>query len=143
MTSLDRLAGVWRLLAFDFIDADGAVFSPLGTRPVGTLVVTSTGYTVFSFSDPDRAPFARDDLFAATADELARAAVGYVSFGGPCEVSDEALSVRVEFSLFPNWIGGTQVRLYQLEGQTLTLCTPGPRPFGGADRTARVVFERA
>lgn len=141
--SLDRLAGAWRLRTFEFTDAQGKLFRPLGERPQGALVVSRGGHAVLTFSAPDRAKFAADDLFAGTGEEWAAAAAGYVSFGGPCEVTATSLAVRVEYSLFPNWVGGTQVRLYEIEGNRLTLRTPGARLFGGAQRSGRAELERA
>lgn len=141
--SVDRLAGVWRLKAFEFTDAGGNLFHPLGERPEGALVVTNSGHAVVSFSASDRSKFATDDVFVGTDEERAAAAAGYVSFGGPCKVTDNSITVQVEYSLFPNWVGGTEVRLYEVDGDTLTLRTPGARVLGGVERTGRAELERA
>ena len=141
--SIDRLVGVWRLKAFEFTDAEGNLFHPLGKRPSGALVVTKDGHAVISFSASDRPKFATDDVFKSTPEERATAAQGFASFGGPCEVSDTSITVRVEYSSFPNWVGGSQVRLYQTDGKKLTLRTPGARMFGGVERTGRAELERA
>ncbi|MCC6778875.1 MAG: lipocalin-like domain-containing protein [Hyphomicrobiales bacterium] len=140
--SIGELAGVWRLKAFEFTDAKGGVFLPLGEQPQGALVVSADGYAVISFSASDRSRFASDDVFAGTLEERAAAAAGYVSFGGPCEVTDTAISVEVEQSSFPNWVGGKQVRLYERRGNRLTLRTSGPRLFGGVERSGRAELER-
>jgi len=141
--SIEQLTGAWRLRAFEFTDADGGLFYPLGENPGGTLVVTPDGHVVFSFCAGGRASFASDDVFLGTDEERAAAATGYVSFGGPGEVSHDAITVQVEYSLFPNWVGSTQTRLYELDGDQLTLGTAGPRLFGGVERTARAVLERS
>lgn len=141
--SLDGLAGAWRLRSFEFTDSGGNVFHPLGERPEGSLVVAHTGHVVLSFAASDRSKFASSDLFAGTNEERAAATAGYVSMGGPAEITSDAITIQVEYSLFPNWIGGTQTRLYELDGDTLTLRTPGPRLFGGMERSARAVLQRA
>ena len=141
--AIERLAGAWRLKVFEFTDAKGGLFHPLGERPHGSLVVTGDGYAVISFSASDRPKFATDDIFAATAEERAAAAAGYVSFGGPCEVTDNSIAIRVEHSSFPNWVGGKQVRLYEVAGDKLTLRTPGARVFGGTERSGRAELEKA
>lgn len=141
--SLDRLAGAWNLRSFEFTDSGGNVFRPLGDRPEGSLVVVQSGHAVLSFAAADRTQFATSDLFAGTDEERAAAAAGYISFGGPAEITDDAITIQVEYSLFPNWVGGTQTRLYELDGDTLTLRTPGPRLFGGAERSAHAVLQRA
>jgi hypothetical protein len=140
--SIERLAGVWRLKAFEFTDSKGSLFHPLGERPQGTLVVTDDGYAVISFSASDRPKFATDDVFSATVEKRAAAGAGYVSFGGPCEITDTTISVQVEHSSFPNWVGGKQVRLYEVNGDKLTLRTPGARVFGGVERSGRAELER-
>lgn len=141
--SLGRLAGAWRLRSFEFTDSGGSIFRPLGDRPEGSLVVAQSGYAVLSFAAADRPPFATSDLFAGTDEEHAAAAAGYVSFGGPAEITSDAIIIHVEHSLFPNWRGGTQTRLYELDGDTLTLRTAGPRLFGGVERSAHAVLHRA
>ena len=138
--SFDGLVGVWQLRLFEFADVDGNLFYPLGDRPTGTLVIAGEGHAVFSFSESGRSNFASDDLFNGTDKERSAAAASYVSFGGPCEVSDTSISVQVEYSLMPNWVGGTQVRLYEIDGNTLKLRTQGLRKFGGVERTARAVL---
>jgi hypothetical protein len=138
----DQLAGVWRLKEFEFTDAKGGLFYPLGERPEGTLVVTNDGYAVFSFFASGRPKFASDDVFGGKDAEYAAAAKGYASFGGPCEVTEDSISVRVEFSLFPNWIGGTQIRRYEIDGDVLTLRTLGARVLGGVERSGRARLER-
>lgn len=141
--SVEQLAGAWRLRSFEFTDGDGNLFHPLGEAPGGALVVTPGGHVVFSFCAGGRASFATDDVFLGTDEERAAAATGYVSFGGPGEVSADAISVQVEYSLFPNWVGGTQIRLYELDGDRLILRTAAPRNFGGVERSARAALERA
>ncbi len=140
--SLERLAGAWRLKAFEFTGADGVVFRPLGESPGGCLVISPHGYLTLAFIANDRPQLSTDDVFSIDAAELARAAAGYVSFGGPCEVSPDAITVQVEYSLFPNWVGKPQTRLYHLDGDRLTLRTPGPRMFGGAERNGEARLER-
>lgn len=140
--SADRLAGVWKLQAFEFTDADGNLFHPLGTRPGGALVVTPDGHAVVSFCNPDRRKFASDDVFGGSVEELAAASKGHVSFGGPCEVTDTTITVHVDYASFPNWVGGTQVRLYEIDGPRLTLRTPGARVMGGVERSGRADLVR-
>lgn len=141
--SLDELVGAWNLQSFEFTDAGGAVFHPLGKQVAGTLVVTPDGHAVFSFSSADRAPFANADIFQGTDAERAAAAAGYVSFGGPCTADSDTIFIEVEYSLFPNWVGTRQARRYALDGDTLTLATTGPRRFGGVERSAKAVLHRA
>jgi hypothetical protein len=141
--SLDhRLHGTWALRAFDFIDAEGAVFQPLGPEPLGGLVISPDGHVSFQFFAANRRQFATEDLFGGTDEEWAWAARGAVVFGGPCRTEGGALIVDVTYSLYPNWIGGTQRRLYRVEGDRLMLGTDGPALFGDVQRRADVKLVR-
>jgi hypothetical protein len=140
--TIQRLAGAWKLQAFEFTDADGKLLYPLGIRPTGALVVTENGHAVISFAASERPKFIGDDIFSGSTEEFVSAAKGYVSFGGPCEVTEDTITIRVEYSLFPNWIGGLQIRRYKIDGDTLVLSTPGPRMFGGALRMGRAQLKR-
>ncbi len=81
--------------------------------------------------------------FAFTDAERARAAAEVVSFAGAFEFDGAAVSVTVEYSVFPNWIGGTQVREVEVSGDTLILRTEGASLFAGAKRQAEARLIRA
>ena len=140
--NLQQLAGAWRLKSLEFTGADGAVFRPLGENPGGCVVISPHGYLTLAFIAGERPPLSTDDVFRVEETELARAAAGYVSFGGPCEVSPDAITVQVEYSIFPNWVGAPQTRNYLLDGDRLTLRTQGPRMFGGTERNGEARLER-
>jgi hypothetical protein len=79
----------------------------------------------------------------AAADELAQAAAGYVAYGGPFEVVDPAtVEHHVTTSLFPNWIGRSQVRTVTFEGALLKLGLATPTRLWGAERTAELTWSR-
>lgn len=139
----DELEGTWLLESFVFTDADGGVYRPLGDAPAGALTFTGDGYVTFSFMDPERPDFAADDLFAGADGELAKAAAGYVSFGGPFRVNGDAIEIEVTYSLFPNWVGRRQTRLFEVAGDRLTLRTPVAMLFNGRERRAEARLRRA
>ena len=86
---------------------------------------------------------AGDDLFGGDESERAQAAAEVVSFAGPYAYDGIAVSVTVEYSVFPNWIGGTQVREVEISGDTLILRTEGAHLFAGARRQAEARLIRA
>lgn len=143
MSATDQLTGAWKVTSFAFTDAGGGVYNPLGESPAGTVAFTPDGYMSFTFMASARAPFAAEDLFGGSEAERAAAAAGYVSFGGPYRVEDNAIVIDVEYSLFPNWVGKKQVRLFFVEGDRLTLRTPGPKIFNGVERTGEARLRRA
>ncbi len=142
MTGED-LIGTWRLRSFAFTDEAGAVFHPLGERPSGFVLITADGYLALNFMAGERTRFADDDLFGGDETERARAAAEVVSFAGPYAYDGIAVSVTVEYSVFPNWIGGTQVREVEVSGDTLILRTQGARLFAGVPRRAEARLVRA
>jgi hypothetical protein len=138
----ERLRGAWRLESFAFADDAGAEWYPLGCEPRGFLFITEDDHVAFNFMAADRRPFAADDLFGGRPEELASAAATVVSFAGPFRIEGETLVIDVQYSLFPNWIGSTQVRGFAFEGETLVLSTLRPVPFGGTPRRARARLRR-
>ncbi len=137
------LTGTWRLRSFAFTDETGAVLHPLGERPVGFVVVSADGYLALNFMAGERSRFSGDDLFGGSEAERARAAAEVVSFAGPYEFDGNAVSVTVEYSVFPNWIGVTQVREVEVSGDQLILRTVGAKLFAGARRRAEARLDRA
>ena len=138
-----ELIGTWGLRSFTFTDASGAELHPLGERPEGFVVISPDGYLALNFMAGGRAPFMADDLFGGDEAERARAASEVVSFAGPYSFDGAAVSVAVEYSVFPNWIGGTQVREVEVSGDTLVLRTQGARRFAGAKRQGEARLVRA
>lgn len=143
MTDAADLIGTWRLRSFAFTDAAGEVFHPLGERPVGLVLITADGYLALNFMAGERSRFADDDLFAGDAAERARAAGETVSFAGPFEFDGTVVSVTVEYSVFPNWIGVTQLRKVEVSGDTLILRTQGTKMFAGVRRRGEARLVRA
>jgi hypothetical protein len=139
----ERLTGAWHLRSFVFTDEAGGKMHPLGDRPGGYLFITPDDHIAFNFTAQERPPFASDDLFAGTEAELAAAARAVVAFGGPFRIDGDAFVIDVRYSLFPNWIGKTQVRCFALDGDTLMLRTLRPMTFGGALRLAEATLNRA
>jgi hypothetical protein len=64
-------------------------------------------------------------------------------YGGPFEVVDPAtVEHHVTTSLFPNWIGRSQVRTVTFEGALLKLGLATPTRLWGAERTAELTWSR-
>jgi hypothetical protein len=138
-----KLLGAWELVSYTATGADGQVIHPLGTAPYGLIVYTPQGYMSAQLGRGDRAPMGSDRLEDVAAEELARAAVGYVAYGGLFEVVDPAtVEHHVTTSLFPNWIGRSQIRTVSFEGALLKLAIATPVRLWGADRTAELTWRK-
>ncbi|MEW1773461.1 lipocalin-like domain-containing protein [Streptomyces sp. NPDC086777] len=128
---------LWRVV-------DDDVVQPLGPTPCGLIVYTPEGYMAAQLGRGDRAPLPSARLEDAASDDLARAAIGYIAYGGPFTVVDPAtVEHHVTTSLFPNWIGRPQVRTVTFDGSYVRLAVAAPTRLWGADRTAELTWSRA
>jgi hypothetical protein len=138
-----KLLGAWHLVSYTATSTDGEVIHPLGPTPNGLIVYTPQGYMSAQLARGDRPPMRSARLEDAAADELAQAAAGYVAYGGPFEVVDPTtVEHHVTTSLFPNWIGRSQVRKVSFEGSLLKLSVATPTRLWGAQRTAELTWSR-
>ena len=137
------LVGGWRLRSWVSIADDGSETLPMGKTPNGLVVYTADGTMIGIMGPSDRPHFATDDVTGGTIEEQARAFATFLAYGGSYEVDGDTVTHRVETSLFPNWIGTTQRRRWQLDarGRRLTLTSP-PLMLGGATRVQRLTWER-
>ncbi|MFE0450403.1 lipocalin-like domain-containing protein [Streptomyces sp. NPDC058914] len=138
-----RLLGAWELVSYTATSTDGEVIHPFGPTPYGLIVYTPQGHMSAQLGRSDRAALRAARLEDASAEELAQAAVGYLAYGGPFEVVDPTtVKHHVTVSLFPNWIGRSQVRKVSFEGALLTLGVATPTRLWGARRTAELTWRR-
>lgn len=139
-----KLLGAWELVSYTATSTDGEVIHPLGPAPYGLILYTPGGYMSAQLGRGDRAAMRTARLEEASAEELAGAAAGYLAYGGPFEVVDPTtVEHHVTTSLFPNWIGRSQVRKVSFEGALLTLGIATPTRLWGARRTAELVWRKA
>jgi hypothetical protein len=118
----DDILGTW-LLASYTAETAGEVTSPLGPAPVGIIMYTPDGYMSAQLMRRDRPAYDRAITGGGTTEQMAAAAAGYLCYTGPYVLDEAAdtLHHHVDVSLLPNWLGGSQVRHGQLDGETLTL----------------------
>lgn len=137
------LVGGWRLRSWVSIDEKGAETEPLGERPEGLLTYTADGSMLAIMGRADRPRFETADPVGGSDAERGQAFATFLAFGGRYELSGGAVTHHIETSLFPNWVGTTQRRTWQLDptGRWLTLISP-PLELGGAIRVQRLTWER-
>ena len=115
----------------------------MGETPNGLVVYSADGTMIGIMGPSDRPHFATDDVTGGTLEERAAAFATFIAYGGSYEVDEQTVTHHVEMSLFPNWVGTTQRRRWQLDetGRRLTLMSP-PLTLGGATRMQRLTWER-
>ena len=123
---LQKLAGVWSLVKSEFRAAGGAVLYPLGEDALGRAIFTQDGYMSGQLMRQNRSDFVADNQAHGTPEEAQEALQGYVAYYGRCEVDIEhkTITTHVEGSMFPNWVGGDQIRYFELTDEQLVLRTP-------------------
>lgn len=144
-TLREQLIGTWRLVSYIQTDVDSGVEdTPMGVKPEGLIMYTPDGYMSAQLGTPGRRNFKGGDLYRGTPDEYVEEGSTYMAYSGPFYL-DEAkhlLQHEMEVSLFPNWKGQRQVRVFQLDGQVLHLGTDQPMKFAGSSKTAALVWNR-
>ena len=142
----DRLIGAWRLVDVVEEPVDGSASRrPMGEEPVGLILYTPDGYMSVQIMQRQRPVPASSDWSCLTPEEYRQEAETYFAYSGPFHV-DEAettLTHSMVVSLFPGWVGQTQPRAVEIDGDTLLLSTPSPAWSGGKLVTTRLRWRRA
>jgi len=139
--SADRFVGAWRLLSLEARPSTGDVSYPYGQDPAGHLLYSREGYMSVSVMQARRVNFASPDGLRAPAEEKLAAFDTYSSYSGRYEVRGQKVIHHVEISLFPNWTGKAQERLFEFSGDRLTLTAP-PMQIGGVERNLVAIWQR-
>jgi Lipocalin-like domain len=138
------LVGAWRLLSLQTRADDGTVQHPLGEDATGLILYTPDGFMSAQIQASGRPVYADDDVHGGTLEEAAAAARGYLAYSGPYEVApDGELTHHMDVSLFPNWLGHTQVRACRIGDGRLELSTVSPMVMKGKLQTAVLQWVRA
>ena len=140
-TAKERLVGSWTLVSLTA--GEGADQSlPYGPNPRGSMMVDANGRFMIMVVRSDLPNFASNNRMRGTPDENNSVVQGSIAYYGTYTI-DEAtrvITVNVEGSTFPNFIGGTQTRILSFEGDEVTYLNPTPS-HGGAP--AKVTYRRA
>jgi hypothetical protein len=141
--TVKQLAGAWCLVSSEFSTANGNVIYPFGEDAVGMAIFDVSGYMSAQIMRQNRPTFAGDDQASGTMEEIQAAIQGYVAYYGRCEVDVEqhTITTHVEGSMYPNWVGGQQVRFYELTTKQLIL-KPAPIVYGDEEFTGVLAWEK-
>jgi lipocalin-like protein len=141
----DAVLGAWELVSYAIEDNPGGVTTyPLGPHPVGLIMYTEDGYMSAQLMRRDRSAVDPPEASGGTLTAESPFATGYLAYSGPFHV-DEAtgtLHHQVTVSLFPSWLGSTQLRCSRLEDDILTLSGTNTLS-SGATSTHTLLWKRA
>lgn len=115
--------GTWYLLSWRQEYDDGRVVLPVGESPRGWITYAPDGLLSVLISAAERPPFTTGGQWDASVEERASAYSTFLAYGGTWALDADRLEHRVEISLYPGWVGVTQVRRPVLVDGVLTLST--------------------
>jgi hypothetical protein len=137
------MIGTWKLVSCEFRHEDGKVSYPLGADAVGWIAYEPDGRMWVQMMQLDRPRFSSDDFGGGDPEHKRAAYDGYIAYLGRYTVdeSERAISHHIEACLFPNWIGTTQKRFFEITGNRLSLWSA---PFTAQDGvvSAHILWER-
>ncbi|RUI15297.1 lipocalin-like domain-containing protein [Pseudomonas aeruginosa] len=134
------IQGRWDILSWEQIYDDGRVVHPMGTELEGFIEYGPHGMFCV-VAKAGRAEFTTGGQWSADVAEQADAYASYLTYAGDYDVQENLILHHVRYSLFPNWVGGTQRRVATLEADELILSARLEEETSEA-RTARLVWRR-
>jgi len=125
------LIGNWRLVAADKLLTDGTRVADYGADPHGMAVFTADGHFMIDVFRNVRTKFAGKDREKGTFDEYKEAQLSSsCSFGTySVDAATHKLTIHMDRGTYPNNDDTTQIRDYDLHGDTLSWKV-APRPDG-------------
>jgi hypothetical protein len=120
------VVGTWSLVS-DVIDQqDGSKLEPFGPSPKGAMILTSTGTFSLVILKPDIPKFASNNRTTGTEQENKAAVAGSIAYYGSYTVDEatKTVSLHLDGSTFPNWVGNDQKRIAEVSGDQLRWKNP-------------------
>lgn len=137
-----KLAGCWDLVEAHFMRSDGTKIEPWGPLPTGMFIVTQKGELSVHVMRTKRNRFASEQ---ATPEEKQRAYDDYLGyFAEIIRVDSDAGTVtsRVIGAINANWVGGEQLRYFDLrDDDHIVLRTP-PLAYAGVELVGTLAWAR-
>lgn len=136
-----EIVGSWRLSSWAQEYDDGRRVLPMGETPQGLITYTADGHMSVVITGSDRPSFRTGGQWDADVAERAGAYDTCLAYAGRYEVDGDQIQHHVEISLFPDWVGHTQVRQADLSNGQLHLTARAEEGTPQA-RTARLSWQR-
>lgn len=137
----ETIKGRWSVLSWEQVYDDGRIVLPMGTEVEG--FIEYSDYGMFCVvSKKDRKEFTTGGQWSAADTEKADAYSSYLTYAGGYDVEGNTITHHVNYSIFPNWVGGTQYRTAELDGDILTLTTARLEAGTTESRISKLTFKR-
>ena len=136
-----RWYGTWALESCELRGPGGIATYPYGTNATGYIMYVEPDRVAVAISGNQRGLFGADDILGGTEEERAAAFNSYLSYCGTFEVAEHSVQHHIDVCLFPNWVGTSQERQYEFDGNRLHLIT---RPFlvNGEEQTGHLIWRK-
>ena len=137
-----QLVGTWRVTSFSILTTEtNETAHPYGENPIGYIQYSPGGHVVvfMQAGDPPKPA-----TLPYTDPERAKIHAGmFGAYAGTYNVEGNKVTHHIVASWRPDWIGGDQVRYFELDGNTLTIKTaPLISNLTGKQSVATLTFER-
>ncbi|MEK9945269.1 MAG: lipocalin-like domain-containing protein [Alphaproteobacteria bacterium] len=141
MVKVEQLLGTWELVRWETSYDDGRTIYPMGEDAKGFIMYTTDGYMSAALFRGNRPNFETGEALTASDAEKVAGWDSYYSYGGPFEIDGGRVIHTVAHTIYPNWLGGTQVREISFEGEHMILTTP-PQKTRRGTQNSRVIWRR-
>ena len=141
MMNRDTIKGRWMVQSWEQFYDDGRIVLPMGSELDGFIEYSDYGMSCV-ISQKDRKAFSSGGQWSADDAEKAGAYNSYLTYAGGFDVEGNIITHHVKYSIFPNWIGGTQQRFAELQGDLLILKTAKLEAGTSEARIAQLTFRR-
>lgn len=120
-----QIIGSWSLVSFTETSMYGDISYPLGQDAKGSICYLATGQVSVHIMDIHRT--ATIDAALYTNRLLKYTDLSYLAYSGSFHVDEKRkiMTHDVAISIYPDWVGGQQVRLIELEADQLLLSSTG------------------
>ena len=108
--SAQDLAGTWTLVSIETVGPDGTRAPTFGPNPKGQLILGASGQFSQIFLRSDLPKFASGNRLKGTPEENAAVVHGSNAAFGTWTLKDNVVTLSMDGSTFPNWMGTAQPR---------------------------------
>lgn len=137
-----NIIGTWKLVSWVHKGEQGEDIHYFGKDASGILMYDRNGYMNAQLMKAGRPSFVSPSIDGSTPQEAFSAFNSYIAYYGRYrEERPGEITHLVEGSLFPNWMGHSQVRYGKIEHDLLMLHTP-PMRVAGNDIVFYITWER-
>lgn len=138
----DQFVGTWRLVSIRYVRPDGVAIEPFGPNAEGMLIFDGARFATQVMA-ADLPKFVSNNRMVGTPQEYEAISHGVVAYFGTYTVGDanRVVTLHIERSSFPNWVGTDQQRKFEFSGDELryTAASSTANPA----ESAQLVWKRA